>query len=111
LQRFHANRQAFEQYDPTNAASADAAFAGLANIFSLNGNKNIEGVHWLITVGVIPKKLSAKMANIRNDMVRIVCHEMADQYGELHRIDFSPATNLFSDIDQTFRAIDPLPET
>ena len=72
----------------------------------MHGVKNLDSVHWLLKIGAVPPDLSATMATIRNDMVRDICHDMALEYGELHRMDFSPATNLLNDIDQTFRAIE-----
>lgn len=106
LQRFDERRPIFERYDRDDPASVAVAYQAIGELFDMNGVKNLENVHWLLKIGAVPPELSARIATIRNDMVRDVCHEMAIEYGELHRLDFSPATNLLNDIDQTFRALE-----
>lgn len=116
LEVFYKHRDTFAAYNaeaPQTVAAARTAMTELFAFVSPGGDgaeSNLRSIHWLLKEGVIDEGLSRRMAGIRNDMVREVCQDLARKYGEIHRIDFSPATTLLSDIDQTFRAIGRLQE-
>lgn len=94
---------AIAAYDANNPATVEAARKAYSSLYSLNGEKNLDNVHWLLKSGEISKDLSAIGAQIRNDMVREIASQMAREYGEVHVMDFSPAENMLNDIDQTFK--------
>ena len=112
LRRFHAARSAIDGYRPDNPESFNAAWRALTTLYEIDGQKNLDNVFWLLDIGAIPPETSGRMAEVRNRMVERACeHVTRSEGGELHRIDFSPATNAKSDIDQTFRPVEKLKQT
>lgn len=116
LEAFYKHQETFGAYDPEVPETVKPAREAMAELFAFvsksddNSESNLKSIHWLLKQGAIEEDLSRRMADIRNDMVREICEDMARKYGEVHRIDFSPAMSLLSDIDQTFRAIARLKE-
>ncbi|MBN1868002.1 hypothetical protein JW916_12005 [Candidatus Sumerlaeota bacterium] len=112
LRRFDAIRAAIDAYDPKTHEGFDAAWRALVTLYEIEGEKNLNNVFWLLDIGAIPPKTSGLMAQVRNHMVELSCEDVARaEGGELHRIDFSPATNAKNDIDQTLRPVDKLKQS
>ncbi|MEM7165748.1 MAG: hypothetical protein AAF581_09805 [Planctomycetota bacterium] len=111
LRTYDSLRGAIQGYDAANPAAVDAARAAMAKLYDLRGSSNLANVHWLLKIGAIDADTSAKIATIRNDMVRQICHEMAGKLGEVHKFDFSPAVNALNDIDHTFKPVEERGQT
>ncbi|MEM7165747.1 MAG: hypothetical protein AAF581_09800 [Planctomycetota bacterium] len=111
LQTYNDIQAAIQNYDLDKAATIEPARQAMARLYDLDGKSNLNNVHWLLKINAIDADMSAKIADIRNHMVRDICHEMAGRWGEIHRFDFSPATNALNDIDHTFKPIDERNQT
>jgi len=111
LDTFFEHRETFIAYDPKNPASYESAARALGQLYGSGDQpSSLSQVRWLLQAGVIGPELSEKMAGVRNRMVFDTCESLARELGVLHRIDFSPASNLLNDIDQTFVSPDILKE-
>jgi hypothetical protein len=98
------NRGALEQYNKSDDASYKAACEAIVKLYGGGDHpSDVESVQWLVQIKAVSPDLSERIAEIRNRMVFNICEEMARQYGEVHRIDFSPARNALNDIDHTFK--------
>lgn len=100
-------RDTFTRYDAGDADLVSRQRAAMARIFNLHGKESLKAFHWVLKAGGLDGPVSQNMARVRNDMVRLICHEMAREWGQLDRIDFSPAVHMLNDIDQTLRPIKP----
>ncbi|NND97611.1 MAG: hypothetical protein HKN47_09820 [Pirellulaceae bacterium] len=106
LQTLAQHIDAIRNYDPADDASFQSAQEALVALYGVQGEEsNLKNVHWLLQVKAIDNEVSEKGAAIRNRMVATICEAMARDHGEVHRMDFSPASNLLNDIDQTFKAV------
>ncbi len=104
---FDNNQSVFEAYNVEDPESLKATRTALGEVF-LAGS--LDQVHALLKDGTIDQDLSRTLADVRNGMVHEVLQEMAMLHKEVHVTNFSPASNLLNDIDQTFRASERLKE-
>lgn len=106
IKRYSQNEAAIAAFDPAKPETVQPAVDALKALYFLPGQKdgNFKNIHWILQkTDVISAEQSARIAAIRNEMTRQICHEMTVVHGEIHKVDFSPAKDAQSDIDHTFR--------
>ena len=104
---FSAQRDTLSGFDESDPESLAAARTALGELFMAG---SLDEVHGLLKDGTIDAGLSQRLAEVRNGMVHEVLEEMAKLHKEVHVTNFSPASNLLNDIDQTFRPSERLLE-
>lgn len=104
---YESGRAAFESHDPSSAESVEATRTALVEVFRAG---SLDQVHALLKDGTIDADMSRRLADVRNRMIEEVRGELAKKHKEVHVTNFSPASNLLNDIDQTFRPSERLAE-
>lgn len=104
---YESGRAAFEAYRPSSPESVEATRAALVELFRAG---SLDQVHALLKDGTIDSDMSRRLAAVRNEMIEEIRSEVAKKHKEVHVTNFSPASNLLNDIDQTFRPSERLAE-
>lgn len=104
---FESGASVFGSYDAGDPANVEATRAALVEVFRAG---TLDQVHALLNDGTIDAEMSQRLAAVRNDMIEEVRRDLAKVHRDVHVTNFSPATNLLNDIDQTFRPSKELEE-